>query len=90
MIGPVKNHRHEQVTVSIDELVPQYHFLRAVDALIDSPFIEAIATTYYCLDNGHPAIPPITLFKILFIGYFYGVHSERQLEKEIRDNIAYR
>lgn len=90
MIGSVKNHRHNQVTVSIDQLVPQDHFLRTVDALIDFSFIDAIATPYYCLDNGRPAIPPITLFKMMFIGYFYGIRSERQLEKEIRDNIAYR
>ncbi|WP_425439665.1 transposase [Planococcus faecalis] len=90
MIGPVKNHRHEQVTVSIDELVPHDHFLRTVDALIDFSFIERIASPYYCPDNGRPAIPSITLFKMIFIGYFYGVRSERQLEKEIRDNIAYR
>ena len=90
MIGKVKNHRHEQVTVSIDELVPQDHFLRTVDALIDFSFIERIASPYYCPDNGRPAIAPITLFKMIFIGYFYGVRSERQLEKEIRDNIAYR
>lgn len=90
MIGPIKNHRHEQVTVSIDELVPHDHFLRTVDALIDFSFIERIASPYYCPDNGRPAIPPITLFKMIFIGYFYGVRSERQLEKEIRDNIAYR
>ena len=90
MIGPVKNHRHEQVTVSIDELVPQDHFLRTVDALIDFSFIETIASPYYCPDNGRPAIPPITLFKMLFIGYFYGIRSERQLEKEIQMNNAYR
>lgn len=90
MIGSVKNHRHEQVTVSIDELVPQDHFLRTVDALIDFSFIERIASPYYCPDNGRPAIPPITLFKMLFIGYFYGIRSERQLEKEIQMNNAYR
>lgn len=90
MIGPVKNHRHEQVTVTIDQLVPEDHFLRTVDALIDFSFIEKIATPYYCPDNGRPAIPPITLFKMLFIGYFYGIRSERQLEKEIRSSIPYR
>lgn len=26
----------------------------------------------------------------MFIGYFYGIRSERQLEKEIKANIAYR
>lgn len=27
---------------------------------------------------------------MMFIGYFYGIRSERQLEKEIKTNIAYR
>ncbi|MCK4312323.1 MAG: transposase [Candidatus Cloacimonetes bacterium] len=29
------------------------------------------------------------LFKILFIGYFFGIRSERQLIKEIQVNVAY-
>ena len=27
---------------------------------------------------------------MLFIGYFYGIRSERQLEREIQTNVAYR
>lgn len=27
---------------------------------------------------------------MMFIGYFYGIRSDRQLEKEIKTNIAYR
>ncbi|MFP3513475.1 transposase, partial [Peribacillus sp. SIMBA_075] len=41
-------------------------------------------------DNGRPSIAPVTLFKMLFLGYLYGIRSERQLEKEIQANIAYR
>ena len=44
----------------------------------------------YCKDNGRPAIDPVVLFKMLFIGYLYGIRSERQLEKEIQVNVAYR
>ncbi|WZP39287.1 IS1182 family transposase [Planococcus maritimus] len=90
MLGSVQNHRHDQTTVSIDELVPQDHFLRTVDALIDFSFIERITMPYYCPDNGRPSIAPVTLFKMLFLGYLYGIRSERQLEKEIQANIAYR
>ncbi|MDN5709296.1 MAG: IS1182 family transposase, partial [Planococcus sp. (in: firmicutes)] len=85
-----QNHRHDQTTVSIDELVPRDHFLRTVDELIDFSFIERITTPYYCTDNGRPSIAPVTLFKMLFLGYLYGIRSERQLEKEIQANIAYR
>jgi transposase len=44
----------------------------------------------YCQDNGRPAIDPLVLFKMIFLGYFYGIRSERQLEREVQTNIAYR
>lgn len=90
MMGALKNHRDERVTISVEELVPNDHFLRAVEATIDFQFIEEKLRPYYCQDNGRPSIHPITLFKMMFIGYFYGIRSERQLEKEIKTNVAYR
>lgn len=41
-------------------------------------------------DNGRPALDPVVLFKMLFIGYLFGVRSERQLMREIQVNVAYR
>lgn len=90
MMGTPVNHRRDVVSVSTEEFVPSDHFLRAVDEIIDFSFIETIVFPYYCHDNGRTSIPPITLFKMLFIGSFYGVRSERQLEKELKANIVYR
>ncbi|WP_407675760.1 IS1182 family transposase [Peribacillus saganii] len=90
MMGNQKNNRDEQVTVTINDLIPDDHFLRRVEETIDFSFIEEKLKPYYCDNNGRPSIHPITLFKMMFIGYFYGVRSERQLEKEIQMNIAYR
>jgi transposase len=36
----------------------------------------------YCEDNGRPALDPVVLFKLLLLGYLYGVRSERQLMRE--------
>lgn len=44
----------------------------------------------HCSDNGRPAIAPEVLFKALFIGYLFGIRSERQLMREIEVNVAYR
>ena len=44
----------------------------------------------YCKDNGRPAIDPVMLFKMLFIGYMFGIPSERRLVREIKVNVAYR
>lgn len=76
--------------VCIDQLVPQDHLLRKIDKYIDFSFIYEMTKPYYCQDNGRPPIDPVILFKMLFIGYLYGIRSERQLEKEIQANNAYR
>lgn len=76
--------------VSIDALVPANHLLRKIDQVIDFSFIREKVASLYCADNGRPAIDPVVLFKMLFIGYLFGIRSERQLVREIQVNVAYR
>lgn len=76
--------------VYIENLVPQDHLLRGIDKYIDFSFIRDLTKDLYCLDNGRPGLDPIILFKMLFIGYLYGIRSERQLVKDIEVNVAYR
>lgn len=90
MLGKAENYRLDQVTVAVEDLVPADHFLRTIDAMIDFRFIDEQLAPYYSPTVGRPSIPPITLFKMMFIGYFYGIRSERQLEKELQTNVAYR
>jgi len=76
--------------VSIEELVPRDHLLRKIDQAIDFSFIYEKVKHLYCADNGRPPIDPVMLFKMLFIGYLFGIRSERRLEQEIKVNTAYR
>lgn len=76
--------------VCIEELVPKDHLLRKIDRAIDFDFIRDKVKELYCADNGRPAVDPVVLFKMLFLGYLYGVRSERQLVREIQVNMAYR
>lgn len=85
-----KSTQNEVEFVSLEELVPQDHLLRKIDKYIDFNFILKKVKPYYCEDNGRPSLDPLVLFKMMFIGYFFGIRSERQLEKEIQTNIAYR
>ncbi|ASK63859.1 IS5/IS1182 family transposase [Virgibacillus phasianinus] len=85
-----KNTQNEVEFVSIEDLVPQNHLLRKIDKYIDFTFILDKVRPYYCEDNGRPSLDPLVLFKMMFIGYFFGIRSERQLEREIQVNIAYR
>jgi transposase len=76
--------------VTLEELVPAAHLLRKVAQSIDFGFIRDRVAHLYCPDNGRPALDPEVLFKILLIGYLFGVRSERQLMREIAVNVAYR
>ena len=76
--------------VTLEELVCKDHLLRKIDAVIDFSFIHELATPYYCLDNGRPPLDPTLMFKALFLGYLFGIRSERQLVREIAHNVAYR
>ena len=76
--------------VCLDELVPNEHILKKVDKTVDFEFIREKVAHLYCHDNGRPAVDPVVLFKILFIGYLFGIRSERQLIKEIQVNVDYR
>lgn len=76
--------------VTLEQLVPVDHLLRKIDAAIDFGFIREMTEDLYCPDNGRPPIPPEQLFKALFVGYLFGIRSERQLMREIEVNVAYR
>jgi len=76
--------------VCINELVPDDHLLRKIEKVIDFSFIHDLVKDLYCSDNGRPALDPTLLFKLLFLGYLYGVRSERQLIREVQVNVAYR
>jgi len=76
--------------VNIGTLVPEDHLLRKIDKAIDFTFIYKKVEDLYCKDNGRPPIDPIQLFKMMFLGYLYGIRSERRLEQEVQVNVAYR
>jgi transposase len=77
--------------VSIEDLVPEKHILRDIDKAIDFSFIyDEVKGMYGEMDWGKPGIDPVSLFKIVFIQYLFGIRSMRQTIKEIEVNMAYR
>jgi len=76
--------------ISIEELVPPDHLLRQIDSRIDFSFVRDRLYPLYCSDNGRPAVDPEVLFRMVFIGYLYGIRSERELIRQIEVNVAYR
>ena len=74
---------------NLDEKVPQDHLLRQIEDVIDlSPLREHLAPFYS--HTGRPSIDPELLFRMMIIGYCYGIRSERRLCEEVQLNLAYR
>ena len=85
-----KNSRQlKMLFIDIDDLVPENHLLKQIDKLVDFEFIYELAAPYYST-KGRKSIDPVTLIKMLLIGYLYGIKSERRLVEEVQVNIAYR
>lgn len=76
--------------ISIDQLVPEDHLLRAVDASIDFDFIYDEVKKMYSQDTGRPSIDPVVLIKLIMLQVLYGIKSMRQTIREAEVNLAYR
>lgn len=83
-------HQNSYEIVLLEELVAQDHILRKIKAAVDFNFIHDLCKDLYCLDNGRPAVSPVTLFMILFLGYLYGIKSETKLCQMVNENIAFK
>ena len=90
MINEINSTQQKLEMVYIENLVPKDHILRKIDKYINFSFIRELVKDLYCHDNGRPGVDPIVLFKMLFIGYLFGIRSERQLVRDIEVNVAYR
>ena len=90
MLRQQREKQQKMNVVIMEQLVPEDHFLRKVDKAVDFSFIYDLCAPLYCADNGRPAIDPEILFRMLLVGYLYGIKSEVRLEEEINYNIAYK
>ena len=64
------------MVMDLSELIPNNHLLRRISQVISFDFIYEILGPYYP-SNGRPSIDPVSMFKMLLVGYLYGIKSER-------------
>jgi transposase len=53
-------------------------------------FVEGECAPYYAEKIGRPSIPPVVYFRMLLIGYFEGIDSERGIAWRVADSMALR
>ena len=76
--------------VTIEDLMPQGHFLRKLEAALDLSFVYEETARLYSRKLGRPAIDPVVIVKYLLVGFLYGIPSERQIERRVQTDIALR
>ena len=73
---------------------PAHPFYSKLDELLErngfTAFVEAECAQYYADDLGRPSIPPPVHFKMLFIGFFEGIDSERGIAWRVADSVGLR
>jgi transposase len=74
---------------SLENLVPQEHFYRRLDAVLDLHFLYQATKEHYG-DEGQKSIDPVVFFKICLVGYLENIISDRKLIAYCSDSLAIR
>jgi transposase len=73
----------------LEDQIPEDHLLRLIDRHVDLSFVRERVKGLYS-STGRPSIDPEVLLRLLLVGYFYGITSERRLLEEVKMHLAYR
>ena len=85
-----QNYKKDCIILStLEDLVPKEHLVRKLDSCIDFTFIEDLVKDLYS-EKGAPSVPPVVLFKLIFINIIFKINSMRRTCEECKVNIAYR
>jgi transposase len=88
--------RQEQLWVTHTELAtgPGHPFYKRLNELLEQEkfeeFAEKECARFYADKNGRPSLTPGTYFRLLLIGYFEGVDSERGIAWRAADSLGLR
>ena len=63
---------------------------RILEAHAFDEFVEGQCAPFYAATLGRPSVPPGTYFRLLLIGYFEGIDSERGIAWRTADSLALR
>lgn len=53
-------------------------------------WIEALCEPHYCQGKGRPSVPPGVYFRMLLVGYFEGINSQRGIAWRCSDSLSLR
>ena len=75
-------------------IAPGHVFYDRLNALLDTAgfdgAVEALCQAHYASGVGRPSVPPGRYFRMLFVGYFEGLESERGIAWRCADSLSLR
>ena len=77
------------IAVSLEELVPQDHFYRHLQKVLDLSFVYDLVRASYAM-VGRPSIDPVVFFKLQLVMFFEDIRSERLLMRQVADRLSVR
>lgn len=95
-MGRRKKRRQGQLWVEATELArgPGHPFYRRLNEILDKArfdeFAEGVCHRFYSDRMGRPSLAPSVYFRLLLIGYFEGIDSERGIAWRLADSITLR
>ena len=100
-MGKRKTERQQELLIAATDLpdAPGHPFYRKLNTLLDEDgfdaFVEPLCQKFYHDELGRPSVPPGVYFRMLLIGYFEGIDSERGIawrsddSRTLRDFLGY-
>lgn len=74
---------------SLERHVPADHLLRSIDRFVELGELRRELAPFYSA-IGRPSVDPELMIRMLIVGYYFGIRSERRLCEETHLNLAYR
>ena len=75
--------------LSLEDLVPEDHFYRRLEARLDLSFVRELVAPLYA-KGGRPSVDPVVFFKLQLVMFFEDLRSERQLMRVAADRLSVR
>ncbi len=95
-MGKRGRQRQENLFIASNTLVksPGHPFYEKLNQVLGAngfdEFVEGLCQRYYAPHMGRKGIPPGVYFRMLLIGYFEGLDSERGIEWRVSDSLTLR
>lgn len=67
--------------LDITDLIPENFLLGKINQMVLFDFIYDLVTPYYST-NGCLSVDPVSMFKMLLVGYLYGIKSDADLSRK--------